>query len=103
MYYKEKGTFKMKRQYEDKIQNWINDSKKALIIYGARQVGKTYLIREMLKKNNISYFEVNFQEREDILNAIKDLSNAEDISMKLALYSDTSLIEGESVIFLDEV
>ena len=93
----------MKRQYEDKIQNWINDSKKALLIYGARQVGKTYLIREMLKRNNISYFEVNFQEREDILNAIKDLSNAEDISMKLALYSDTSLMEGESVIFLDEV
>lgn len=93
----------MKRQYEDKIQNWINDSKKALLIYGARQVGKTYLIREMLKRNNISYFEVNFQEREDILNAIKDLSNAEDISMKLALYSDAPLIEGESVIFLDEV
>ena len=93
----------MKRQYEDKIQNWINDSKKALLIYGARQVGKTYLIREMLKRNNISYFEVNFQEREDILNAIKDLSNAEDISMKLALYSDIPLIEGESVIFLDEV
>lgn len=103
VYYKEKGAFKMKRQYEDKIQNWINDSKKALLIYGARQVGKTYLIREMLKRNNISYFEVNFQEREDILNAIKDLSNAEDISMKLALYSDIPLIEGESVIFLDEV
>ena len=51
----------MKRQYEDKIQNWINDSKKALLIYGARQVGKTYLIREMLKRNNISNFEVNFQ------------------------------------------
>ena len=103
MYYKEKGAFKMKRQYEDKIQNWINDSKKALLIYGARQVGKTYLIREMLKRNNISYFDVNFQEREDILNAIKDLSNAEEISMKLALYSDAPLIEGESVIFLDEV
>ena len=63
----------MKRQYEDKIQNWINNSKKALLIYGARQVGKTYLIREMLKKNKISYFEVNFQEREDILNALEEL------------------------------
>ena len=37
VYYKEKGAFKMKRQYEDKIQNWINDSKKALLIYGARR------------------------------------------------------------------
>lgn len=93
----------MKRQYENKIQNWINNSKKALIIYGTRQVGKTYLIREMLKRNSISYFEINFQEREDILKAIKDLNNAEDISMRLALYSDEPLIEKESVIFLDEV
>ena len=57
----------MKRQYENKIQNWINNSKKALLIYGTRQVGKTYLIREMLKRNSISYFEINFQEREDIV------------------------------------
>ena len=57
----------------------------------------------MLKRNSISYFEINFQEREDILKAIKDLNNAEDISMRLALYSDEPLIEKESVIFLDEV
>ncbi len=93
----------MKRQYEDKIKKWIDTSSKALLIYGARQVGKTYLVRKMLQQNNISYFEVNFQEREDILNAISGLNNAEDISMKLALYSNTELKEGESVIFLDEV
>lgn len=93
----------MKRQYEDKIQKWIDTSSKALLIYGARQVGKTYLVRKMLQQNNISYFEVNFQEREDILNAISGLNNAEDISMKLALYSNTELKEGKSVIFLDEV
>ena len=93
----------MKRQYEDQIQNWIDASSKALLIYGARQVGKTYLIRKMLQQNNVSYFEVNFQERQDILNAISGLNNAEDISMKLALYSDVPLKEGESVIFLDEI
>ena len=93
----------MKRKYEDKIQDWIDTSDKALLIYGARQVGKTYLIREMLNRNNISYFEVNFQEREDILNSISKLCTAEEISMKLALYSDIPLVEGKSVIFLDEV
>lgn len=93
----------MKRKYENKIQNWIDSSDKALLIYGARQVGKTYLIREMLNQNNISYFEVNFQEREDILNSISKLCTAEEISMKLALYSDIPLKEGKSVIFLDEV
>ena len=93
----------MKRQYENKIQDWIDNSNKALLIYGARQVGKTYLIREMLNRNDISYLEVNFQERTDILEAIAEVSSAEEISMKLALYSDKELKVGESVIFLDEI
>ena len=46
---------------------------------------------------------MNFQEREDILNSISKLCTAEEISMKLALYSDIPLKEGKSVIFLDEV
>ena len=93
----------MKRQYEDQIQKWIDTSNKALLIYGARQVGKTYLIREMLQRNNIPYFEINFQERDDILNAISELNTAEDISMRLALYSNVPLKDKESVIFFDEV
>lgn len=93
----------MKRKYEERIQGWIDGSNKALLIYGARQVGKTYLVRKMLERNDISYFEVNFQEREDILNAISMLDSAEDISMKLSLYSDVDLEAGKSVIFLDEV
>ena len=93
----------MKRQCEERIQEWIDNSDKALLIYGARQVGKTYVIREVLKRNNISFFEINFQERDDILKAISDISNAEELSMRLALYSDVPLIEKESVIFLDEI
>ena len=93
----------MKRQCEERIQEWIDNSDKALLIYGARQVGKTYVIREVLKRNNISFFEINFQERDDILKVISDISNAEELSMRLALYSDVPLIEKESVIFLDEI
>ncbi len=93
----------MKRQYEAKIQDWIDNSSKALLVYGARQVGKTYLVREMLQRNGISFFEVNFQERQDILEVISGLSSAEEISMRLALYSDAALEEKKSVIFLDEI
>lgn len=98
-----KGKSAMKRRYEERIQNWIDNSHKALLIYGARQVGKTYLIREMLRRNHIPYFEVNFQERTDILNALSTLSSSEDILTRLELYSDLPLKEKESVIFLDEV
>lgn len=93
----------MKRQCEERIQEWIDNSDKALLIYGARQVGKTYAIREVLKRNDIAFFEINFQERDDILKAISDTASAEELSMRLALYSDVPLIERESVIFLDEI
>lgn len=93
----------MYRTYEERIQYWIDNSKKALLIYGARQVGKTYLIREMLKRNNISYCEFNLVERQDVLTALKTLDNSADISTRLAMYSDMPLTEKESVIFLDEI
>ena len=93
----------MFRLCEKKIQTWIDNSQKALLIYGARQVGKTYLVRKMLKQNNISFCEYNLIERTDILHFLKNAENASDISSKLAMYSDVPLIEGESVIFLDEI
>ena len=93
----------MFRLCENKIQNWIDNSQKAFLIYGARQVGKTYLVRKMLKQNNIPFCEYNLIERTDILNFLKNAENASDISAKLAMYSDVPLKEKESVIFLDEI
>ena len=93
----------MFRSCENKLQDWINTGKKALLIYGARQVGKTYLIRKMLKHNNIPYCEFNLIEREDILNFLMQANDSTDISTRLAMYSDVPLKENESVIFLDEI
>lgn len=93
----------MFRLCEENIQNWIDNSQKALLIYGARQVGKTYLIRELLRRNNIPYCEYNLIERSDILNFLLNADTSSDISSKLAMYSDVPLEEKESVVFLDEI
>lgn len=93
----------MFRYAETRVQRWIDLGKGALLIYGARQVGKTWLIREMLLRNSIQYFEVNLQERDDILAQLKSVSNAAELSSLLALYSDVPLEEGKSVVFLDEI
>ena len=93
----------MYRKYEKRIQEWIDNSKKSLLIYGARQVGKTYLIREMLKRNNISFCEYNLIERQDILMILEKSINADDTMRSLALYSDVPLEIGRSVIFIDEI
>lgn len=40
----------LRRKIEKDIMHWIESSEKALLVYGIRQVGKTYIIRECLKK-----------------------------------------------------
>ncbi len=93
----------MFRKYEQIIQKWVETSSNALLVYGARQVGKTYLIREMLKRNNISYFEVNLVEQTKLCQSLRQIDDAREIEEKLSLYSDVPLKEKESVIFIDEV
>jgi len=91
------------RTDEAKIQKWIDNGKGALLIYGARQVGKTWLIREMLKRNQIQYLEINLLEREDIRTQMLSIHDVRDLSGHLALYADQPLETGKSVIFLDEI
>lgn len=93
----------MYRIAEEKVQNWIEHSRKALLIYGARQVGKTYLIRKVLNANQIPYFEINLQEREDIVSMLRKEQDMTRISELFALYSDVNLTDERSVIFLDEI
>ena len=50
----------------------------SILIYGARQVGKTYLIREMLRRNSISYCEYNLVERTDILESLSKTEDADE-------------------------
>ena len=48
------------------IGEWIKNSNKALLVTGARQIGKTYLIRECLKESKYDYVELNFIERPEL-------------------------------------
>lgn len=52
----------MKREAINDLINWKNNqSKKPLIIYGPRQVGKTYLVREFAKEFYENIYEINFE------------------------------------------
>lgn len=64
----------MYRSDETRIQNWLDSSHKALLIHGAHQVGKTWLVREMLGHNQIPFYEINLLERPDILHQINSIA-----------------------------
>lgn len=93
----------MKRFVENELNEWLLHDKQALLVEGARQVGKTYIIRQVLKDNNINYFEVNFIDRPDILKSLKEIDDTDELIQKIELYSPNPLVKGKSVIFLDEI
>lgn len=93
----------IRRNAEKQINNWIDNGKDALLITGARQIGKTYLIRNCLKEKNIPYIELNFIENSEYIELFSKSFSSKDIIMRLSLIGGEKLIPGKTVIFLDEV
>ena len=71
------------------------------MLRGARQVGKTYLVRE-LAKGFVHYLELNFEEDES-LGALFKSKNPQVICELLESRFDIPLVDGESLLFLDEL
>lgn len=95
----------MERKIKNKIRLFLQDelNHKALLITGARQIGKTYIIRECLKEMYSSVVEINFIENEDAKKIFSNFKDSKDLLLRLSAVTEESLIKGKTVIFLDEV
>ena len=82
---------------------YTGDNHKALLITGARQVGKTYIIREFGKKNFDSFVEINFIENKPARELFSNATSSRDLLLRLSAIADQPLIPGKTLIFLDEV
>ncbi|MCX6557619.1 MAG: ATP-binding protein [Candidatus Aminicenantes bacterium] len=93
----------MKRTIGKAFLEWKQDPKrKILLLRGARQVGKTYSIRE-LGKTFSSFVEVNFEENPEIKPFFEKSLNPLEIIEKLAIYFGKAIVPGESLLFFDEI
>ena len=52
------GDFMLERSAKNYIDSWIQSGRDALLITGARQIGKTYLIKECLRESGVPYVEI---------------------------------------------
>ena len=91
------------REMKTTINNWILQGKEAFLLTGARQIGKTYLIRECLKESKYDYVELNFIERPELVELFENATNAQDLLMRLSLITDKQLNKGKTIIFFDEI
>ncbi len=94
----------MKRFITDSLIAWKNSkTRKPLILKGARQVGKTYILKEFGEKyyHDMVYF--NFDHDEGLSDLFKNTKDPKRIIEQLALASGKKIVPNDTLIFFDEI
>lgn len=97
----------MKRKVYEKLMQWKQNSngKTAILIDGARRVGKSYIVEKFAKENYKSYIVIDFNK---VSKELKDLfehylNDMDNLFLYLSNYFNVTLYERESLIVFDEV
>ena len=97
----------MKRKNYKKLLEWKQKSngKTALLIDGARRVGKSYIVEKFAKENYKSYIIIDFNKVPDEVKKLFDfyLNDLDNLFLYLSNYFNVKLYERESLIIFDEV
>jgi predicted AAA+ superfamily ATPase len=94
----------MKRKIYEELLAWkTSDTEKALMIMGARQIGKTYIIDEFCRAEYKNYIHFNLFDRADIVSIFKEDINTSAKIEKVELLIGQKLDQDDTVIFFDEV
>ena len=94
----------MERKMSKILTDWKNDKEKMpLIVYGARQVGKTYTILSFGKENykNVAY--INFEGNTEISKVFEQDLDVERIIKELSIKLGISIFEEDTLVFFDEI
>jgi len=75
----------------------------ALLIDGARQVGKTFIVESFGRSHYDSFIKIDFIQTPDACDIFKNVENETDVLVRLSAWTDQPLIKGRTLIFFDEV
>lgn len=94
----------MKRTIYNELIKWkLSKSRKPLIMYGARQVGKTYILKRFGEKEYSNLVYLNCYKNEMMEKLFEQDADAKRILLGLAALSNQTIKEGETLVFLDEI
>lgn len=93
------------RKFENNIEEFLrNEPDKILLVNGARQIGKSYLIRHVGKKMFQNYIEINLKEDKEGQRIFGTVNNTEDFYLQLGAIAGNKLgVKKDTLIFLDEI
>ena len=91
----------LQRKITKKIEEFYKDNpKKALMITGARQVGKSYIIEKFAKANYKSVIKMDFIENPDYITLFENAQGADEILQRLSALFGDRMLPGKTIIFL---
>jgi len=93
----------MRRKIEDKLVQWKNRERMPLLLYGARQVGKTYILTEFGEKYFDNMVYVNLETNLYVAGYFDDDISPERLIRFLETTVNAEIIPGKTLIFFDEV
>lgn len=85
------------------VREWIENSNKALLVTGARQTGKTWLVRDEIERSGYTKFEVNFIDQPDMVSYLNAKISAEEFLVRLKMIMPEDCKIHETVVFFDEI
>jgi hypothetical protein len=93
----------MKRDRSSFLIDWLNSkARKPLVIRGARQVGKTWLIRDLAKTQKKELIELNFEKKPD-LKSLFSSNDPKEILINISAFTGKNIDPTKSILFLDEI
>ncbi len=93
----------MKRLIESELLKWKKtDHRLPLLVRGARQVGKSFTIEKFGQENFKTTVAVNFELKPEFSSCFESL-DPDRIVARIELMTEKNLIDGESLLFLDEI
>lgn len=94
----------LERKAMAQLERWHSTKgNQALIVTGARQVGKTYLVERFAERHYDNLVKIDFIERPEAVDVILGARDARDLLVRITALADAPLEEGKTLFFFDEI
>ena len=93
----------LNRHIDSVIERHYATTNKALLLSGARQVGKTYAIRRYAQHAGLDLVEMNFLLQPETKRIPDGAANVQELLLRISAYVNRPLVPGKTLIFFDEV
>ncbi len=94
----------MRRNAMVELERWKGDAdRKPLVLRGARQVGKTWLMKEFGKSRYKSFVYFNFDEEDELRSVFEANKNPRRIVELLSMIAGVKILPGETLMIFDEI